>query len=212
MDTTRTKEHSIFHKVRNLSRNGLLLYSLRNYMTRFGIDIDPYYWLRHGMDLADEPLIRGNDGHYQLVQLSEDDDLEFDNIMGLKPVHLKKNISKGQLCLALKANGEIAAIIFAEFKDFDYKHRTFKMGNTAAYLLNLYTFESHRGRNLATNLRYHCYRTLAERGITDVYSITSYFNSASRKSNRKLNIRHETLFLHIGLFKRFHWNFTLKKF
>jgi hypothetical protein len=132
--------------------------------------------------------------------------------MGLDSAELKKDIQNGQLCMGLKYKDEIVAVVFAKFNDFIYKNRTFKLESNQAYILNLYTFESQRGKNLAPYLRYHCYEALKEKGIEKVFCITSFFNKSSLKSNKKLNINHLSLFLHIRLFKKFHWNYILKNY
>jgi hypothetical protein len=76
----------------------------------------------------------------------------------------------------------------------------------------MYTFEAYRGKNLAPYLRYHSYKLLEDQGIDKLYSISAYFNKSSLKFKQKLNAQHLQLLLHVGLFKRFHWNYTLKTY
>ncbi|MGY8915441.1 MAG: GNAT family N-acetyltransferase [Flavobacteriales bacterium] len=211
----KTIEKQRFYKirmVRNRIKNGLFLFTLTNFLTRFGLNIDPYYWDNEDMEPATEPIIKDVSNTYEVVHVKADEIGIMHNIMGLDAAELKKDIQNGQLCMGLKSNDEIVAVVFAKFNNFIYKHRTFNLESDQAYILNLYTFENHRGMNLAPYLRYHCYKALKEKGIEKVFCITSYFNKSVLKSNKKLNINHVSLNLHIGLFKRFHWNFILKKY
>ncbi len=211
----KTIEKQRFYKirmVRNRIKNGLFLFTLTNFLTRFGLEIDPYYWDNEGLEPAKEPIIKDISNTYEVVHVKADEIGIMHNIMGLDSAELKKDIQNGQLCMGLKSNDEIVAVVFAKFNDVIYKKRTFELESNQAYILNLYTFESYRGKNLAPYLRYHCYKALKEKGIEKVFCITSYFNKSVLKSNNKLNIKHVSLNLHIGLFKRFHWNYILKKY
>ena len=104
------------------------------------------------------------------------------------------------------------AVVFAKRKDFVFRRRAYKIGDDQAYIYNLYTFEAHRGKNLAPYLRFQLYKTLEEKGIKEIFSITSYFNKSSLRSNKKLRIRRESLNLYVGLFKKYHWNYVLKTY
>ncbi|MEB8344490.1 GNAT family N-acetyltransferase [Flavobacteriaceae bacterium KMM 6898] len=211
----KTIEKQRFYKikmVRNRIKNGLFLFTLRNFLTRIGLDIDPYYWDEERLDQCTEPKIRDTSNTYEIVNVEADEVGILHNILGMDSVELKKDIQNGQLCMGLKHKDEIVAVVFAKFNDLVYKNRTFKLGSNQGYILNLYTFESYRGKNLAPYLRYHCYLALKERGVDNIFCITSYFNKSVLISNKKLNIKHVTLFLHIGLFKRFHWNYILKNY
>jgi DNA modification methylase len=102
--------------------------------------------------------------------------------------------------------------MFIEFNDFEVNGRTFEIKPNEAYLLNMWTFHGYRGRNLAPYLRYESYKLLNKRGRTFKYSITDYFNKSSIKFKNKLNAKHLYLYLSIVLFRKYKWNFTLKKY
>lgn len=192
-------------------RNGLFLFTLRNYLTRFGLDIAPYYWESEGLDCK-ELKIKGDLGDYEVVHIKAEEIGITHGLMGLDSDELKEEIRNGQLCMGLKYQNEIAAVVFAGFNDFTFKHRFFELKNNQAYISNLYTFEAHRGKNLAPFLRYQSYKVLKEKGVDEIFSITSYFNTSSLRANKKMGIEHLRLFLHIGLFKRFHWNYILRRY
>ena len=211
MDIERSEYFKVL-MIRNRIRNGLFLLTLRNFVTRFGLDIYPYYWDKEEFTLSTEPKIKDNLASYNLVDVTTDEIGILNKVLGKRPGALEKEIQEGHLCMGLKSKGEIVAVVFAKCEDFIYRKRIFKLNDDQAYIYNLYTFEAHRGKNLAPYLRYHCYKRLVEKGINEIYCITAFFNKSSLRSNKKLCIRHKILFLYVGLFKRKYWNFILKHF
>ncbi|WP_025740675.1 MULTISPECIES: hypothetical protein [Aquimarina] len=208
-------EKSKFYKVKLLwyrIRHGLFLFTLRNALLRIGIDIEPYYWFKEVKNGCDEPKIPDSFKDYEMVYLELEDVLIMDNNMGLNSNQLKLDMKRGQLCIGLKRENEIATLLFVELEDFVFKKRTFTLKDNEGYLLNVYTFQAYRGKNLAPFLRHHCYKLLEEHGINHLYSIITYFNSSSLKVNKKLNAKKLNLYLYIGLFKKRHWNYLLKDY
>ncbi|WP_373517949.1 GNAT family N-acetyltransferase [Pricia sp.] len=208
-------EKSKFYKVGLLwkrIRHGLFLFTLRNSLTRIGLDIAPYYWYKEVRNGSDAPEIRDSFKDYKLCYIGLDEIGIMNNIMGLTTKELERNLSRGQLCIGLRRENEIAALLFVDLNDIVFKERLFKIRDKEGYLLNVYTFQAYRGKNLATYLRYHCFELLEKQGIDELYSIVSYFNTSSLKVNKKLNAQKLKLYLHIGLFKRYRWNFLLRNF
>ncbi|MDO5981722.1 GNAT family N-acetyltransferase [Flavivirga spongiicola] len=197
----------------SIIRNGLFLFGLRNRLARIGLDIKPYYWVEEEVEACDEPIINGDASEYKVRYLNLE---EIKLIAKDKPKeHLTdmiKGFENGQLCIGLEREKEIAAYTYVELNDFVFNKRSFKLEQDEAYLLNMWTFHSFRGKNLAPYLRYQSYQLLKEKGIHKKYSITEYFNKSSIKFKKKLNSKHLTLFLSIVLFKKYYWNFTLRKY
>ena len=96
--------------------------------------------------------------------------------------------------------------------DFIYKKTTSTFADNEAYLLNMWTFDAYRGKNLAPYLRYQCYLLLNNMGKDVSYSVTAYFNKSSIRFKNKLNAKHLKLYMYVGLFKKYHWNFLLKEY
>jgi hypothetical protein len=208
-------EKKKFYKVRLLYyriRHGLFLFTLRNILSRTGLDIDLYYWFRELKKVGGEPQIKGNIKDYEMVYISPGEIKILDNIMGLNAHVLEQNMIKGQLCIGLKHREEIAALLFIELNDFYFKDRFFELEEHAAYLLNLYTFDAYKGKNLAAYLKYHCFDLLEKYDISKIYSINSYFNTSSLKVKKKMGARKLKLYLYIGLFKKRYWNFLLREY
>ena len=193
-------------------RHGLFLFTLRNALLRFGIDIQPYYWFLEVKNGSEEPKIPYKATDYEIMFLELAEVLIMDNIMGMSIEQIERDMNNGQLCIGLKLNNEIAALLFVDLNDFEFKKRTFRLKETEGYLLNVYTFQAYRGKNLAAFLRYHCYELFKEHEIKDLYSIIDYFNTSSIKVSKKLNAKKLNLYLHVGLFKKLHWNFCLRNY
>lgn len=200
MESKLDRNVSKLSRYRGIINNGLFLYGLRNRFANIGIDIDPYYWVQEEIEPCDEPIVKGGTSGFFLKDLT------------LKDQAKKLGVKTGQLCFALEYNGELAAYTFIELNNFEIKGRSFKLKPNEAYLLNMWTFHAYRGRNLAPYLRYKTYELLKLQGIDTKYSMTDYLNKSSIKFKQKLNSKNLVLYLNIQLFKKYNWNYTLKKY
>lgn len=212
MDTSRPRFYKI-KRFRNLLDNGLLLFGIRNSLVRYGFDIDPIYWVLEGSEKCEPPKIKGDASEYSLEYL----DLEELKLIGQKlgnaqAEDMLQGFQNGQKCIGLRHKKEIAAFMFIEIKEFKYKGTSKLLKENEAYLLNMYTFDSFRGRNLAPYLRYESYRLLKEIGKDRVYSITAFFNKSSIKFKDKLKAKNLKLYLYIVLFKKYHKRINLKTY
>ena len=187
--------------------NGLFLFGIRNKLAKIGLDIDPYYWVQEEFEPCEEPQIKGNTSEYHVRYFDVE---EIKIIAGNVAKELTKDIRSGQLYIGLEHKGEVAAFTFIDVNDFVFKRQLFKLKDNEAYLLNMWTLHSFRGRNLAPYLRYQAYKLLEKRGRHVKYSITQYFNKSSIKFKKKLNSKHLKLYISIALFKKYHWNFLLR--
>jgi hypothetical protein len=207
------KDISNSKKIWNVLRYGLFFLVVRNKLAQIGLNIKPYYWVQEEVEKCKEPAIKGDPSKYILKYFGPK---EIEIISKGFPSAIEKEnlklLNKGNLCIGLIYNSEIAAYTFIEFNDFVYNHRTFKLKDNEAYLFNMYTIHSFRHRNLAAYLRYQCYQLLKDKGIDTKYSLTEYFNNSSIKFKKKLNSKHLNLYLYIELFKKYHWNFLLRKY
>ncbi len=196
-------------------RHRLVFLSFRNLISRVGIDIEPYYWVKEGSIEFIPPIIKGNQLEFSLKKLNLAETKEaLLNSSGMSShiEKLKDNFENGQSCIALVHEDKIAAYMFIETNNFVYKHKNIILKEDEAYLLNMYTFESYRGKNLAPYIRYKSYEILNKQGINNIYSITQYFNKSSKKFKDKLNARNLNLFLSIELFNIWHKHFLIKSY
>ncbi len=198
----------------NVISNGLLLFGIRNRLAKIGFDFRPYYWVQEEVTPCNEPRIKGNASTTYKARYLNLEELKI--ISKNLPEQLAKEViegfNKGQLCIGLEHKNEIAAYTFVELNDFVFNRKKYKLKENEAYLLNMWTFHSFRGKNLAPYLRYQAYQLLKDQGRDVKYSITEYFNKSSIKFKAKLNSKHKKLILSIILFKKFYWNFLIKKY
>ncbi|MEO0570938.1 MAG: hypothetical protein AAF039_04480 [Bacteroidota bacterium] len=202
-----SKESSRFYKFKLLFiriRHGLFLFTLRNVTSRFGLDLSPYYWVQEDFNTYKAPSIVDNKETYKLSILSE---VDLKSLIGvsLSPY-------EGTTIIGLKHNDQIAALHCVEHRDFVFKGKETKLKNNEVYLLNMYTFQNYRGKNLAPYLRHMTYQLLKEEGVDTFYSISDYFNTSTHKFKRKLGAKPVRLYLAIVLFKKYHKTFLLKDY
>lgn len=193
-------------------KNGLFLQGVRHAFAKIGIDIMPYFWVEEEVILTAEPKLR-TDEIFNFKRLEKKDLMmvisQADSITENK---IHQSFASNQECVGLLHNDQVAAYMFIELNNFEIKKRVFKLKPNEAYLLNMFTLRSFRGRNLAPYLRYACYRYLEERNISVKYSVSNYFNSSAIKFKKKLNSKHLKLYVHVELFKSLRWNFTWKTY
>lgn len=213
MDVKKSKKVPALKRYWIIIKNGMFLYGLANRLSKIGIDINPYYWVQEEVEPCDIPVVKGGSSHFKLRELTVEefkvvahleDKIELDKMI--------KNLENGQLCIALEDNGKIAAYTFAALNGFSFKGKHYDLKPNETYLLNMWTFHDYRGRNIAPYLRYSVYKLLEKKGIDTKYSITDYFNKSSIKFKKKLNSKHLYLYLHLSLFNKLKWHFTLKKY
>lgn len=213
MEVIKKPKTSRIKRFWNIVRHGLFLYGVTNRLEHIGINIYPYYWVQEGISGYDPPEIKGNKSEYSIKYLNLE---EVTQIIGSVPGFNKQEIlddfNKGQLCVGLMHLKECAAFMFIELNDFIIKKRTFKLADNEAYLLNMWTFDAYRGMNLAPYLRYQCYLLLNDIGRDTTFSNSAYFNKSSIKFKKKLDAKHLKLYMYLGLFKKYHWNFLLKEY
>ena len=110
-------EKSKFYKIKLLwhrIRHGLFLFTLRNALTRIGLDIEPYYWYKEIKNGAEKPKIRDSFKDYELCYLGLEEIWIMNNIMGLTTKELEQNLIMGQKCIGLKRGKEIAGLLFVD--------------------------------------------------------------------------------------------------
>lgn len=209
----REKSNSATSRYWVIIKNGMFLFGIRNRLAKIGLDITPYYWVKEESEPCTMPIIKDDCSKYTVRYLGKEEFSEVSHVKsGPEYDIMMQSIDKGQLVVALENEGIVAAYTFVEPNDFEFNGRKFKLAPNEAYLLNMWTFHEYRGRNLAPYLRYQTYQLLKEKGIDVKYSITNFFNKSSIKFKNKLNAKHLYLYLSVVVFKRYKWNFTLRKF
>tara|TARA_R110002051_G_C8546627_1_gene472003 strand:- start:16 stop:660 length:645 start_codon:yes stop_codon:yes gene_type:complete len=213
MNVVKSKKISTFQRFWNVISNGLFFHGLKNRLARIGIEIIPYYWVMEEVEKCQEPQIKGNKTDFKLRNLNlEELILICKDIDNLILVDLKNNFEACDMCIGLEYHREIAAYMFVGLDGYTFKGKKLILKENEAYLYNMWTFHSFRGRNLAPYLRYKSYEMLNEMGRGTKYSITEYFNKSSIKFKNKLNSKHLKLFIYFELFGMIKKHYLIKSY
>lgn len=194
-------------------RNGLVLQVFRNQLSRLGIEITPFYLTRVGTNLQMAPPIKGGDEGYSCGFLTRDDLLHMDNDpRGYAVEKLMANMQKGRKCYGIKRDKRVAAFMWIDLEECNFKPLRFPLKQDEAYTFSAYTMEAFRGRNVAPQMAFHCYHELRLSGRSEIYSVTEYFNRSAMKYKQKLGSENLSLYVYISLFKRVNRLFLLRKY
>jgi len=182
-------------------------------LIKCGLEITPYYIFLEGCNLTNPPEIKSNPGDYSVKLLrSEDMKILSEIDPGFSESDLINQLDNGQKCIGVKYKGDIIAYMWMNFYRLNYKATDIKLSYNEAYLWNMYTMESHRGKNIAPFIRYKSYELLKEMGKNVIYSISDSFNSPAIKFKKKLNAEKIKLILYIKFFRNKGRSYTLKKY
>jgi len=129
----------------------------------------------------------------------------------IKTEELIRWLEDGRLCVAFRYKGNIASYSWCDLNYLQYKGRTVALKQNEAFLFHARTYKTFRGKNLAPCVRNELCKLLKQRGIDRFLSMTIWSNTASMKFKQKLGARPIELFLYVGLFRKFHIHFRLKK-
>nr|WP_299339682.1 GNAT family N-acetyltransferase [Allomuricauda sp.] len=210
------KEGEKFYKLKLLwsrIRHGLLLMTIKDFLVKLGIDMGPYFWVLEGSGDCMEPKIRGDFENLQICYLTPDEIAALKDITFFNSEDVLRSSQNGRMkVVALKHENQVAAVTCVKYDIVIFKKKSFHLSSHEAYLLNMYTYQSYRGKNIAPYLRYHTYQMLKKEGVQKIYSITDYFNRSSRKFKSKLNAKPLNLYFAIVLFKKLHGTYMIKRY
>jgi GNAT superfamily N-acetyltransferase len=123
-----------------------------------------------------------------------------------------EKLEKGQKCFGMKHRGDIVAFMWFVFDEFILKPGDPKLNEYEVYLSDMYTMREFRGRGVAPYLRYQSYKVLKEMDKTSFYSVTDFFNKSAIHFKQKLNAKYLSLNFCCEFFRKFHWQFTIRKY
>jgi hypothetical protein len=205
---------NIIKKTWDRIRFGTVFQWLHRRFAKIGIDIFPYYWVLEGKGNISPPVFHGNLEEYSFDFFGPPEMKEIGNdsdIKGLEKTFLSR-MKNGDKCFGVKHFEKIVGYTWINLKNSTYRGNIFRLSDHEAYLYDMYTRRSYRGKNIAPYLRYQCYNILNKMGRNTFYSVSEFFNPPSIKFKKKLNARFVRLSLHIKLFNKLRWHITLKKY
>jgi len=205
---------SMSEKVKSKFSYGLVLQSIGNALSKIGFEFTPYYWVQEGITFSKIPEIKGIPENFSVDFLSADDiKIIVNNTTGYAEGEFQSRLEKGDKCIGIKLENEIAAFMWMNFMECYSKPLGYKLLEPdEVYVYGMHTMDSFRGRNVATFLRYKSYELLRNMGRDKIYSVTERFNTPAVKYKEKLNARNLKLVLYIGLFNKLHWRIPLRSY
>jgi hypothetical protein len=213
MTKSEKPEKSFLKRQQNTIRFGLVFQTIRHKLIEHGIEITPYYLMQEGINhVAKIPVIHGNPDEYSFEFLRPEDMKIGAADGGLPEEKSILLLNTGQKCIGLKHNGEVAAYMWINLNEIDFTSLKIPLKSNEAYLWEMRTLESYKGKNLAPYLRFKSYEILKELNREVLYSVSVCFNTPTIRFKKKLNAKKLKLLLYIQLFNKFHRNFTLKSY
>jgi len=205
---------NLLKKIQSKRKQGLFLYALTHVFGRKGIRIYPYYVVQEGADAVDLPEFKGYIGDYTFdyLELSELETLEENDEFKDKKSGFQRRLDKGHKCFCAKYRGQVVAYTWFDFKQCQFLDPLFTLRENEACLFDMYTLESHRGKNIAPYLRYRSYEALRKMGKDTFYSVTESLNAPAVKFKKKLNAKLLGHYLMIDLFRKWKWNLKIRKY
>ena len=142
---------------------------------------------------------------FTVVTLNETDMKEMEQLpmRSRKESELLNLMRKGNNCLGIRINGQLAAFSWYNQHECNFSGSTFALEDNEAYLFDAYTSPDFRGMNLGPLLRQEIGKVLDKQGITNILSVAECFNRASIGSMTKRKVPKECLLVYLSLFKKF---------
>jgi hypothetical protein len=206
-------KRGIFQRIRNKARYGLLFQEILDRIQLLGIHVEPYYLELEGLFNGPIPILETGFEGYEAGFLTEEE-ARTASELGERKIGEQKALEwlkDGKKCFGIKFRGDVVSYVWCNLKDIKHLRCPRLLNEDEAYLFGSYTLQAHRGKNIAPYTRYQLYKELAKTGRRRIYSITTYFNTSSRRFKEKLRARPVDLYLYIGLFRKWKFNFHIKK-
>lgn len=192
-------------------RYGLVTQEILTKLAERGIKIDPYYLFVESLRPGLQDLETGFDG-YEAGLLGCEDAKAIASGRAVSEQEILRRFRQGKLCLGTRYRGELAAYTWCDLEECNFEGHRFPLRENEAYLFDSYTFWPFRGKNLAAYTRYQCYKQLAPMGRSKFYSITEFFNTASKRFKEKLGASPLELCLFLEFFNRWRFHSRIRKY
>jgi hypothetical protein len=190
--------------------------ALRWRLARLGIEVIPYYWIEEGRHEVSLPPLADESGF--VFEFLTPSDLK--SIMSIKSQAfprrrlevLLQRIQEGDLCFRVQCNNEHIAWTWIKLDEAKFHGKSLRLASHEAYLMDIFTKDQFRGRNIAPHLRNRTYAALRNMGKTTFYSISDLLNIPSLRFKTKLRAEVRWLGLCIILCRKYHWHWKIKTY
>jgi predicted GNAT family acetyltransferase len=202
-------------RARDLGLPVFLFYSIRPFLTKAGIGLTPFYWIKESTATGAPPDSRPVPEGFEVSIFGPEEVALIashpERAKYVPPGYVSDSLRHGDTCVGIKRQGEIVASTWFSLEGNRSQAYRVKLQPHEAYLYDTYVFEAYRGRHLAEILRYRTYDILRTLNRTVLYTLTVCSNTASLRFKQRLGARAVFLGLAVELFGRYHTTFVLKR-
>ncbi|HOE97059.1 MAG TPA: hypothetical protein PLS90_03590 [Candidatus Sumerlaeota bacterium] len=204
---------SVWRKLRDVIRHGLVIQTLLDVLRKAGLEITPYYVMREAVVSPDAAPVAGLE-NLRLAWLGPEDAAQVGALPDSKfsEAETRARLARGQRCLGAWVGSELAAFMWVDTGELDFEPCRGPLHPHEAYLFGATTTRARRGHNLVPHLRAELYRALRAEGRTVCYSISYAFNTPALRFKRKLNARCDRLYLYVSLWGLARRNWLLRRY
>jgi hypothetical protein len=207
----RTASITIYRKVdkiKSLFKYNIFVKTVLEGMALKGIKIQPYYLVLEQLDeninFSFEKEFEGYTCGY--LTREEMEEVSSCRNWGHSAEFYVDRMNIGQKCFGVKYTGSLAAFLWIDVKECNFKGKKFKLKTNEAYFYDQWTVEKYRGKKIASFIRLQCYRTLNREGRNVFFSISEVFNKPAIKFKQRLGAKNIKIGIYIELFKKYGWS------
>jgi len=210
-----TQQKGVLKKILDKFRYGLFFLVLFDYLSKVGIKISFFYWMKEGASSNPPTNLDKTFDEYEFCFFGPEEIAIINDLperqFANKRVFINL-LNSGKKCFGVKHQGKIAAFNWFGLEESGSKSYPVAMKDNEAYLFDMYVLKAFRGKKLAPILRRKSYAVLQAMGRDTYYSISDCFNTPTIKFKDKLNAQFILKGLYINLFRKFERRWVLKKY
>ncbi len=181
-------------------------------LDKAGIKIVPYCLFLEKLTVSGLPHVEAGFDDYSTTFLDSGDMKVVAEIpaRNTSEEQLMQRLKEGKMCFGVKKDGQLVAFTWVDLHECHYKGYRFLLKEDEAYLFDVHTLMSFRGKGIAPYMRYELYKELAGLSRKTLYSISNRLHTSSVKFKMKLNAKAIDWGIHIELFKKSHFSTKAK--
>lgn len=141
--------------------------TVRWWLTRIGVQIAPYYWIKEGEHpIALPPLWEESGFSFGFVDAADLERISCQHPEAFPVEHiacLSAKLQTGSRCFGARYRDQTVALMSIDLHKAEFLGNSIPLAPSEAYLGDMFTLNEFRGRNIAPHLRYRAYAALRVR-------------------------------------------------
>jgi len=195
------------NRIKSLFKYKIFVKTVLERLALKGIKIQPYYLVLEQLLQDIDPIFDNGYEEYTCGYLAYEDMEEVSNCRNwCHPAEFYiDRMKSSQKCFGVKYKGSLAAFVWIDVKECNFKGEKFKLKNNEAYFYDQWTVDKYRGKKIASYIRLQCYRALNREGRNVFFSISEVFNKPAIKFKQRLGAKNIKIGIYIELFNKYSW-------